>query len=131
MSATISAREDHVMSWSSYAGGNLSGIGGPVNSSKSARRKQRQREIELGLAAGSIDEGSATFTKPVVELEGCVPLGENGTPPMNVEYEIMRWSELNPQQAGDQLQPPQRPATAYSDDVNTPMSVERMSWAFR
>ena len=49
MKANMNERDDHVMSWSSYGAGNLSGIG-PSNSTGSDRSR-RQREIEQGIIA--------------------------------------------------------------------------------
>lgn len=129
MKANMNEREDHVMSWASYSAGNLSGIG-PSSSNGSAKsRKQRQREIELGVASKPKKDYSQRRPKPA-ELQGDVPVGENGTPPMNIEHEIMRWSELRG---------PQRPGSrAFSEVPETPLSqvyreswVERESWARR
>jgi hypothetical protein len=120
LAANMNEREDHVLSWASYSAGNLSGIG-PSNSNGSEKaRKQRQREIELGIAP--------SVKKQRAELQGDVPLGENGTPPMNIEHEIMRWSELRPpQQAGRRDVDPETPLS----QVYRESWVEREDWALR
>jgi hypothetical protein len=60
MKATMNAREDHVLSWSTYGAGNLSGISADagerssVGSGRSeSSRARRQREIEQGVVARS------------------------------------------------------------------------------
>lgn len=110
----MNSREDHVLSWASYSAGNLSGIGPNSKSKKSEKaRKQRQREIELGIAP------SASLAR--AELQGDVPVGENGTPPMNIEHEIMRWSELRTPGQGQ-----------GGSNPETPLSqVYRESWGGR
>lgn len=75
------------------------------------------------------------------ELQGDEPVGEHGTPAMNIEHEILRWSELGP--------PPQLGVGAGTWNWNasqsagerapeTPLSqvyreswVEREDWALR
>lgn len=102
----MNERDDHIMSWSAYGAGNLSGIG-PSNSTGSERTR-RQREIEQATVREATSPGSVFNQRWIQRWSDRMDL-----PPRRVHS---AWSEM-----------PETPLSAVYRESWT----ERESWARR
>jgi hypothetical protein len=112
MKANMNEREDHIMSWSAYGAGNLSGIG-PSNSIGSERTR-RQREIEQGIIARELRaEKKATMDA-------------------DAKREAERWSERNGLGKKEVwMNASEGRGESGADVPETPLSAYRESWMER
>ena len=112
MQANLNECEDHVMSWSSYYAGPLSGIGpaSPITLGRSAR----QREIEQGVSA------RRQLAARRVELD------------KQAKEEVEMWSPTNTLTKGnDRIYIQERRGDSDWEVPNTPLSRYIESWAMR
>ncbi|KAG9232679.1 hypothetical protein BJ875DRAFT_466190 [Amylocarpus encephaloides] len=124
MKANMNERDDHVMSWSSYGAGQLSGIG-PSNSTGS-ERSRRQREIEQGIVARE----QKSRSKSVVDVESAEEtqrwIQDNGIKGKKVWNKKLDLSKGNKMQSYGEGSVPETPLSARLESW-----MERDSWIRR